>query len=173
MHGTPAATWLIALVGLALLCGVACTQGQPPEAASILRRDAVVEILPAPKSASSAASVKVAVEIADDPREHGIGLMHRRLADDSEGMLFVFPESAPRVFWMRNTPGPLDLLFLDPELRLIALIRDAEPLSDRRLQSGAPARYVLEVPGGFAARHGLRLGARVRIELHQNPSGNR
>jgi uncharacterized membrane protein (UPF0127 family) len=88
-------------------------------------------------------------------------------------MLFVIPESAPRVFWMRNTPGSLDLLFLDPGLRLIALIRDAEPLSDRRLRSGAPAQYVLEVPGGFADRHGLRLGAQVRIERPQDPPSHR
>lgn len=172
MRGTPA-TRLISLAGLALLCGVACSQGQPPEAASDLRRDAVLEILPTPDSATDATPIRVAVEIADDPHEQSVGLMHRRLADDGQGMLFVFPESAPRVFWMRNTPGSLDLLFLDPGLRLIALIRDAEPLSDRRLRSGAPARYVLEVPGGFADRHGLRLGAQVRIEPPQDPPSHR
>jgi uncharacterized membrane protein (UPF0127 family) len=147
---------------LVLLVAVGCTQGQPAdqaaEAPQPLRRDAVVEIVP-----TGADPVQVTVEVADDGREQAAGLMHRRLAGDGEGMLFVFPGVAPRTFWMRNTPASLDLLFLSPDLRLVALIPRAEPLSNRILRPDAPAQYVLEVPGGFAERHGVTLGTRARI----------
>ena len=110
--------------------------------------------------------VRVAVEVADDGREQAAGLMHRTLAGDGEGMLFVFPGAAQRAFWMRNTPASLDLLFLSPELRLVALIPRAEPMSDRILSPKAPAQYVLEVPGGFAERHGVAFGAQVPDHTH-------
>jgi uncharacterized protein len=151
------------LVLLTLLAAAACSQGQSQSAgsatATALRRDAAVEIQPAPGQAA----VRVDVEVADDAAEQARGLMHRRLANDGEGMLFVFPRAAPRAFWMHDTPASLDLLFLDSGLRLVALIPRAEPLSDRVLSSEAPAQYVLEVPGGFAERHGIGLGARVQI----------
>jgi hypothetical protein len=152
-----------ALAWLALVGAAACTQGQTADTtaagAGPLRRDALAEIQAGPGTAP----IRIEVEVADEAAEQARGLMHRRLAGDGEGMLFVFPTAAPRTFWMRNTPGSLDLLFLDTGLRLVALIQNAEPMSDRLLRSEAPAQYVLEVPGGFAERHGLGLGAQVRI----------
>ncbi|MGW8268732.1 MAG: hypothetical protein ACWGSQ_20370, partial [Longimicrobiales bacterium] len=41
-------------------------------------------------------------------------------------------------------------------------------VGDRLLQPDVPAQYVLEVPGGFAKRHGLKLGSQVRIDPARN-----
>jgi uncharacterized membrane protein (UPF0127 family) len=159
----PAQTWL-RRAWLALLVITGCNQGHPtsqaPSAPLPLRRDALVEI----NTAAGADPVRVMVEVADDGREQAMGLMHRQLAGDGEGMLFVFPGPALRTFWMRNTPASLDLLFLSPDLRLVALIQRAEPMSDRILRPDAPAQYVLEVPGGFAERQGIALGTKMRIK---------
>jgi uncharacterized membrane protein (UPF0127 family) len=148
--------------GLAFLiltgCGLSHAGGQAPEVQRPLRQDAVVEI-----PSRGAEPIRVAVEIADDDREQAAGLMHRTLAGDGEGMLFVFPGAARRAFWMRNTPASLDLLFLSPELRLVAVVPNAEPMSDRVLSPKAQAQYVLEVRGGFTERHGVTLGAQLRI----------
>jgi len=107
--------------------------------------------------------IRVAVEVADNGREQAAGLMHRTLAGDGEGMLFVFPVAAQRAFWMRNTPAPLDLLFLSTELRLVAVVPNAEPMSDRVLSPKVQAQYVLEVPGGFTERHRVTLGTQFRL----------
>jgi uncharacterized membrane protein (UPF0127 family) len=64
---------------------------------------------------------------------------------------------------MRDTPASLDILFFDSNRRLVALVPKAEPLSDRLLKSHVPAQYVLEVPGGFADRHSVGLGAQFRL----------
>jgi uncharacterized membrane protein (UPF0127 family) len=161
------------LVWITLLAACTCAWAQQTgtggDAPRSLRRDALVEIRAAPDSAP----VRVAVEVADEPREQSAGLMHRHLAGDGEGMLFVFPRVAPRAFWMHNTPESLDLLFLDADLHLVALIPSAEPLSDRVLQPDAPAQYVLEVPGGFASRHALELGAQARVIPEQRPAATR
>jgi hypothetical protein len=148
--------------GLAFLiltgCGLSHSGGQAHEVQRPLRQDAVVEI-----PSRGAEPIRVAVEVADDDREQAAGLMNRTLAGDGEGMLFVFSGAARRAFWMRNTPASLDLLFLSPELRLVAVVPNAEPMSDRVLSPKVQAQYVLEVPGGFAERHGVALGTQVRI----------
>jgi uncharacterized membrane protein (UPF0127 family) len=99
--------------------------------------------------------------------------MRRRVDNEGEGVRVVFPNAAPRAFWMRNTPSSLDMLFLDSEFRLVALIARAEPMSDRVLSPEAPAQYVIEVPGGFAERHGLAVGNRVRISWDRNQAAPR
>jgi uncharacterized membrane protein (UPF0127 family) len=158
--------------GLAFLILTGCGQGhsgaQVAEVQRPLRQDAVVEV-----PTRGAEPIRVTVEVADDGREQAVGLMHRHLAGDGEGMLFIFPGSAIRSFWMRNTPGSLDLFFLSPDLRLVALIQRAEPMSDRILRPEATAQYVLEVPGGFAERHGVEIGAQARISPIQSPAAPR
>lgn len=104
---------------------------------------------------------RVQVAVADTPAERAQGLMHRALPDDGFGMLFVFDTAAPRTFWMHNTPGPLDMLFLDNAGRVRQIIANAPAFSDRQLASRGPARYVLEVPGGFAHRHHINPGTRI------------
>lgn len=106
----------------------------------------------------------VAVEIADTPVKQARGLMGRRLPDDRHGMLFVFENAAPRVFWMHNTPGPLDMIFMDEKGRVLNIVENAEPYSRQHLPSKGPSRYVVEVPGGFAARHHIVPGVRMEIQ---------
>ena len=38
--------------------------------------------------------------------------MFRKDMDDDHGMLFVFEETQQVGFWMKNTPLPLDLIFI-------------------------------------------------------------
>ena len=78
-------------------------------------------------------------------------------------MLFVFYGDSLRVFWMRDTPLPLDLLFFTKDGQLANLIEWAEPLNDRPLSSLMPVRYVLELKAGSAARLGLGPGTRLQI----------
>ncbi|GAP67330.1 hypothetical protein MBSD_n2651 [Mizugakiibacter sediminis] len=104
---------------------------------------------------------RITVEVAADDASRARGLMFRdRLAAD-HGMLFVFVDDAPREFWMKNTRIPLDMLFFDAAGKLVALQRDAQPCRQDPCAiypSNAPARYVLELAGGSAARLGVAPG---------------
>lgn len=146
------------MFALGLVASTATLQGQTPSKPS-LRRDARVEIL----VSTNALPLCLDVEVADETFEQDRGLMDRRLAGDGEGMLFVYPNAKPRIFWMRDTPASLDMLFFDSEFRLVALIPNAKPLSDRLLKSHVPAQYVLEVPAGFSVRHSVGVGATLRF----------
>lgn len=112
-------------------------------------------------TASGDASIRV--EIATTPGQVQRGLMWRSEMADDEGMLFVFAEEKPRSFWMKNTPLSLDIMFIDSSGKLVSIARDTRPYSERRIPSGAPARYVLEALAGFCSRHGLRVGDRATL----------
>ena len=76
-------------------------------------------------------------------------------------MLFVFAESAPQAFWMKNTLIPLDILYFDDARRLVSMQLDVPPCQADPCAiypSNVPARYVLELAAGTARRVGIRNG---------------
>ena len=46
------------------------------------------------------------------PAERAQGLMFRESMPEDHGMLFDFETEQPVAFWMKNTPTPLDILFI-------------------------------------------------------------
>lgn len=102
------------------------------------------------------------VELAADDATRERGLMFRtRLAPD-HGMLFDFGRTFTVHMWMKNTRIPLDMLFIRADGVIARIAADTVPFSEETVSSGNPVRYVLEVPGGTAARLGIRPGDRVR-----------
>lgn len=103
------------------------------------------------------------VEVARTPQEVMRGLMHRERLGRFQGMLFVFPDEAPRSFWMKNTLIPLDIIFISNDLRIVSIVERAEPLSLKSLPSKGPARYVLEINGGLSSELNIRAGMKVEV----------
>jgi uncharacterized protein len=103
----------------------------------------------------------VTVEVASTGPQREVGLMFRKHLDDNAGMIFVFPDEAPRNFWMHNTPIPLDMIFADAAGRVTGIVANAEPYSDKLLSGEGNAEYVLEVNGGFCANNGIKPGDKM------------
>ena len=103
----------------------------------------------------------VAVEVASTASQREVGLMYRKHLDDNAGMIFVFPDAAPRNFWMHNTPIPLDMIFADANGVVLGIVANAEPFSDKLLGVEGNAGYVLEVNGGFCAKNGIKAGDKL------------
>jgi hypothetical protein len=110
---------------------------------------------------------RYSIEIADDDAERARGLMFRDAMAADHGMLFIHEQESPLAYWMKNTRIPLDILYFDANRRLVSQQRDVPPcsLGDNcpPYPSEAPARYVLELNAGEAARLGLANGAELRI----------
>lgn len=105
------------------------------------------------------------VELATDPASRRQGLMDRPTLPANRGMLFIYPEEAPRSFWMKNVEFPLDLLFLDRHWHLVHLMEHAPRCAGNDCPGyghGIDAQYVLELPAGTAARLGLENGSRIK-----------
>ncbi len=119
--------------------------------------------------ATARGPVDVRLEVAATAAARERGLMYRTSLADGHGMLFVFPAEQDHAFWMKNTLIPLDLLFIGGDGRIVGIHAEARPLSTAPIAVGRPSRWVLEVPGGFAARRGIRVGDRVELRGVPSP----
>lgn len=111
----------------------------------------------------------IEVEVARTGKERGIGLMHRTELAPGRGMLFDFGTTRPVTMWMKNTLIPLDMFFADDTGRIVAIAEWTTPLSEKRIHSGQPVRFVLEMIGGSADRLGIGPGDRLRHPLIDRP----
>lgn len=143
---------LLVLSGLVLLS--ACAGAGAP-------RDAKGDPLEPLTVTTSSGEHRFMVEIADDDAERQRGLMEREPLADDRGMLFQFPDVAERGFWMRNTPSPLDIIYIDPRGRIVSIAKNATPQSDAVIPSNGPASGVLELRAGRADEIGARPGDKV------------
>ena len=106
------------------------------------------------------ASFVFQTELADTSESQTRGLMYRTQLGDDEAMLF--PSSPPQVrsFWMKNTPLPLDIIFVGTGGRIIN-IESGVPYSTESVRSDGPAAAVFEIRGGRAAQLGIEPGDRI------------
>lgn len=104
----------------------------------------------------------VRAEVASLPAEREQGLMNRERVPDGTGMLFVFPESEQRSFWMRDTRVALDIAFFDDRYRITA-VKQMEPMDETLTDSDQPTALVLEVRQGWFAERGIVAGAQARV----------
>lgn len=100
------------------------------------------------------------VEVAATLQERQRGLMGRTHLAADGGMLFVFEQPGLHCFWMRDTPLPLSIAFIDAEGRIVNF-SDMRPRSETQHCPRAPSRYALEVRQGEFQRRGIARGARV------------
>ena len=99
-------------------------------------------------------------EIANTEQSRLRGLMFRTTLPESRGMIFVYPEEARHAMWMKNTPIPLSVAFIDRDGRILN-IEHMEPHSERSHASSGNAKYALEMNRGWFDRRGIKPGDRV------------
>src|SRR5262245_16423621 len=108
---------------------------------------------------------KFTVELATTPAQMEQGLMFRQSLAPEAGMLFDFKTPSMASMWMKNTFIPLDMLFIDARGSIVNIAERTVPGSLDPVGAAAPARAVLELNGGTAARLGIRPGDRVLFRI--------
>jgi len=101
------------------------------------------------------------VELALTADQRSQGLMQRQDMPADHGMLFDFGESRPVAMWMKNTPLPLDMLFIQRDGVISHIHKRAVPFSESIIDSRGPVAYVLELNGGRTYALGIKIGDRV------------
>ena len=76
-------------------------------------------------------SIKFKVLIAESNKERRQGLMHIEAMENDEGMLFIFDPGRNVSMWMRNTPMPLDMIFINKEGIIINIAKNTTPYSTK------------------------------------------
>ena len=144
MTRTPLRTGLVALI----LCVAASAWAAPGSFEGL-----------AVSTASGKRELRVEVMRTDADRARG--MMFRTEMPAGTGMLFEMPREGVATFWMKDTPLPLDMVFIRRDGTVDSVAADAVPLSTAVVPSRGPVTGVLEIPGGEAARLGIAPGDRV------------
>lgn len=107
----------------------------------------------------------VLAEVADTPALRELGLGGRTSLPEGAGMWFVFDTDGLWAFWMKDTLIPLDMLWAAADGTIVHVARDVRPESyPEAFATTVPARYVLEVPAGFAQAHNIAEGDKIVVQ---------
>lgn len=105
----------------------------------------------------------ITVDVVDTPATRETGLMCRRKLGKDYGMLFVFPQEMGLNFWMKKTLVSLDIAWIGADKKVTVVHEKLKPSrvdtpDDQVAVAGGKGMFVLELPAGAAARHGLKAG---------------
>lgn len=110
-------------------------------------------------------SIELDAEVVATDESRARGLMFRFDLPENYGMLFVFPDSQQRCFWMKNTYIPLSIAYID-EFGKIVSMHDMHAHDLSSVCSSAPAMYALEVKQGWFTDKDIKIGDTIRIKQH-------
>ena len=106
--------------------------------------------------------IPVQAEVVSTPEKLYLGLSHRPELPEGQGMLFVMGTARHHVFCMRDMRFPLDIIWI-ADGRVAGLHKGLSPGDQGNFRAPVPVTLVLEVPGGFADRYGIEVGAPVTL----------
>lgn len=107
-------------------------------------------------------TVEVVAEIAKKAEDRNHGYMERKVIPDGTGMIFVFEKDQILSFWMKNTPHPLSIAYIDSKGK-IRNIYDMTPFSLSSIVSTVSVRYALEVPQGWYEKNNVKEGDYITL----------
>ena len=140
---------------------VQATEARPAPIVRLVQADAAEDLVAVITSAGG--EHRFTIEVADTPDERAQGLMFRETMAADAGMLFDYGSDQDGVaFWMKNTPLPLDMIFIREDGTITQIAADTTPYSLEPIASREPVRFVLEVNAGVAAKLGIVPGDRLR-----------
>jgi hypothetical protein len=111
---------------------------------------------------------RIVAEVVSTQFEMARGMMHRDKLDPDRGMLFIHQSPGRHRYWMHQVLIPLDMIWMNKDGRIVEIAANAPPCA------GPPGEcayygghgislYVLELAGGVAAKHGLKVGDVLRF----------
>ena len=95
--------------------------------------------------------------------EQIIGLMFIDYLPENRGALFMYNKMDYNTFWMKNTYIPLDMIFMDENFCITAIVYNAPPLSLNTIDPGVKSQYILEVNAGYAKKNNLKLNMKLLL----------
>jgi uncharacterized membrane protein (UPF0127 family) len=111
------------------------------------------------RTALTAGSHKYNLQVVKTVAAQEKGLGGRSNMPLEDGMLFVFQNETTRCFWMKDMHFPLDIIWTNKAHKVVYIQPELAPNTyPRSFCPSQPARYVIELNAGEAARSGIRVG---------------
>ena|SRR3989338_3297452 len=109
--------------------------------------------------------IKVDLALTMSEKEHG--LSGRTGLKEDEGLLFIFKQLGNYPFWMKDMNFPIDIIWIDGDLKVIYIKKDARPEFYPETYGPDPSledvKYVLEVVSGFSDKNNLQVGDKIEF----------
>lgn len=112
---------------------------------------------------------KIQVEVVNTEQSTALGLSGRE-SIGAEGMLFIFPNTQVRHFWMKEMLFPIDIIWIHQQ-KVVGITENVPfpspgtPISQLpKYRSPESVEMVLEVPAGFAQQNNLTVGMTISLE---------
>jgi len=107
----------------------------------------------------------IKVENAKSVMEKQKGLSGRNFMRTNNGMLFIFSQSDYYSFWMKDMKFPIDIIWIDENLRIINIEKNITPDTfPKKFIPQLPAKYVLEVNGGWSDKNEIKEGVNIKVK---------
>lgn len=105
------------------------------------------------------ANVVLNVNVANTEKAREQGLSGRAYLTPDTGMLFIFDVPDKYAFWMKDMNFPIDIIWLDENLKVVDIQKNADPSSyPKTFKPRENVKYVLEVVSGFSEKNNLKIG---------------
>jgi len=101
------------------------------------------------------------VEIAKTNEQRSLGLMNRKILNQNDGMIFIYPNSQIVKMWMKNTYIPLDMIFIKENGEIDTIIKMTKPLELKPIGPNKSVKAVLEINGGLTTYLNIKKGDKV------------
>lgn len=111
-------------------------------------------------------TINVRTELAITDEEKNFGFMERKDIPDGTGMIFVYETDFKMSFWMKNTPHPLSIAYIDSR-GTIREIYNMKPYCLDPIWSIVQCRYALEVPQGWFKNNNVNPGDKIDVSMFQ------
>ena len=93
-----------------------------------------------------------------------LGLMHRKnKLKKNHGLLFDYNRYGVFSFWMKDTLIPLEILCLDHQYKVIGLIKDLKPKSEKKRELDKPIRYAIELNKDTTRKNNINIGDQIHL----------
>jgi len=84
---------------------------------------------------------------------------------ESSGMFFLFSRNDFHGIWMKDMLFPIDIVWINENLRIITIVKGATPESFPQIfKPTQTSRYVLEVSSNLTTERGIKIGDKIRFE---------
>ena len=113
---------------------------------------------------SEGKEISVKAEIASTFEQRQNGFMFRQEIPDGTGMLFIFEEEQVLNFWMKNTPHPLSIAYIDKNGKIRDIL-DMTPFDLSNVTSSTSVLYAIEVPQGWYKKVGIKTGDKLKLDF--------
>jgi uncharacterized membrane protein (UPF0127 family) len=113
-------------------------------------------------------NTRIKAEVLTKPVDMARGMMFRDSLPEGRGMLFIHQSPNKYSYWMFQVKVPLDIIWMDRNGRIVEISENTPPCPGKastcpNYGGSTEASIVLELPGGYGRKHGVRIGETVRL----------